>query len=141
MNSCHHLFEQRCILSFLVDLLDGQFCSCYTLCKLYLLQGGYDYLRFHRVVGFLSLSGFIVQMVFIGFYCFIVQRIDTFCILLCGYQDILSLKITQEKSTKFTKTFELHQVFMYNFQCQNVWIFPNYILHTRKTNKFWEQKF
>ena len=28
-----------------------------------ILHDGYDYLRFHRVVGFLSLSGFIVQLV------------------------------------------------------------------------------
>ena len=37
---------------------------------------------------------------------------------------------------KFIKIFELYQVSTHKFCCQNVWIFPNYILVTRKINTF-----
>ena len=36
----------------------------------------------------------------------------------------------QEKSVTFRKTFELHQLFMYNLLCQTVLIFLLYILLT-----------
>ena len=36
-------------------------------------------------------------------------------------------KITQEKSTKFIKIFELYQIFIHNFLSQNVPINPNHI--------------
>ena len=39
-------------------------------------------------------------------------------------------KITQEKSTKFVKIFELYQIFIHNFLSQNVPINPNHILPT-----------
>ena len=63
LNSRPHLVEWRRVLRFLVLLLDDWLCLCQNLCKLYCLYDGYDYLRLHRAVGFLSLSGFAVQMV------------------------------------------------------------------------------
>ena len=45
-------------------------------------------------------------------------------------------KIRQEKQTKFKKIFELYQVFMYDFLCQTVLIFPIYILFTKKWTHF-----
>ena len=84
LNSRPHLVEWRRVLRFLVLLLDDWLCLCQNLCKLYCLYDGYDYLRLHRAVGFLSLSDFIVQMVdcflklqpmffwyCIGWYCYL----------------------------------------------------------------------
>ena len=56
-----------------------------------------------------------------------------------GFRDILGPCFMPEKSTKFTKIFELYQVLMYTFICQTVRIFPNYILLTRWINKFWNK--
>ena len=44
-------------------------------------------------------------------------------------------EFTQEKSTKFVKIFELHQIFIYTFLCQNVLILTNCVLpiHTKIT--------
>ena len=40
-------------------------------------------------------------------------------------------KVRQEKLTKFTKVFELYQVFMCSLWCQIFLIFPIYIIHEK----------
>ena len=52
-----------------------------------------------------------------------------------GIGTVLAQKLIQEKSAKFT---EILNVFMHNFLCQNVLIFP-YILLTRKIDRFWSK--
>ena len=52
-------------------------------------------------------------------------------IQLLGISTFFSKKIRQEKLRKLIKIFELYQVFMYNFQCQNVLVLPNCILTMR----------
>ena len=72
-------------------------------------------------------------------YILLAKRIDTFCFR--GISTFWAQKIILDKLAKFTKIFELHQVFMYNILCQNIWIFRNYILLTRRINKVWDQNF
>lgn len=43
------------------------------------------------------------------------------------------------KIGKIYKYFELYQHFMHSFLCQNVSIFPLYILLTRRTYSFWSK--
>ena len=45
-------------------------------------------------------------------------------------------KVTQGKSAKFIKIFEIYQVSIYSFLSQNVPIFPNHILLTRTKSIF-----
>ena len=54
-----------------------------------------------------------------------------------GIRKFCPKKIRQEKLTKFIKMFELYQVIMHNYLCQNVRIFLNYVLLIRKINTFW----
>ena len=58
-------------------------------------------------------------------------------IQIAGIRTFFPKKIRQEKLKKFIKVFELYQIFLHNFLCQNVQIFPNYILLARKINNFW----
>ena len=51
-----------------------------------------------------------------------------------GIDTVFSQKVIQEKSAIFT---EILNVFMHNFLCQNVLIFPLYILLSRKIDTFW----
>ena len=51
------------------------------------------------------------------------------------YQNILDPKNHIRKINNILKRFELYQVFMYNFLCQNVSIFPLNILLPSKKNK------
>ena len=41
------------------------------------------------------------------------------------------------KIDKIRQDFELYQVFMYNYLCEIVPIFPMYILITKRINTFW----
>ena len=50
-------------------------------------------------------------------------------------------KISYIKFTKIAEIAELYQVYLYNFMCQNVRIFPNYILLTRRINKVCNKDF
>ena len=61
-----------------------------------------------------------------------------------GYRNILSAKNHTKTIDKIHKDFELHQVFMHNFLCQNVWILPLYIAYKKNQhilvqhiNRFW----
>ena len=69
--------------------------------------------------------------------------IKTFCptghILLWRYSDILDSKNQTKKIAKTHKDFELYQIFMYNFQCQTVLIFPIYILFIKIIEAFWSR--
>ena len=54
-----------------------------------------------------------------------------------GYRDILGPKNYTRKTSNICKDFELlYQVFMHNFSCQNVPIFPFYIFLTRRIDTF-----
>ena len=44
-----------------------------------------------------------------------------------------------KKIDKIDKDFELYEVFIHNFFCQNVWIFPLYILRIKRIDKFWSE--
>ena len=50
--------------------------------------------------------------------------------------DILNSKSQTRKIVKMHKDFELSQVFIYNFPCQNVLIFPMYILFIKRIETF-----
>ena len=58
-----------------------------------------------------------------------------------GFEYILSPKNHARKFEKIHKDIWTISSLMYNFLWQNVQIFPNYILLTRRINKFWNQKF
>ena len=56
------------------------------------------------------------------------------------YFDLRGLKHFElENFDTVNKYFELYQVFMYDFLCQNVPIFPMYILFTKITETFWSR--
>ena len=50
--------------------------------------------------------------------------------MIWGYRNILGPKSHTIEIDKIYEDFELYQVFMYNFLCQNIQIFPLYILYT-----------
>ena len=56
-----------------------------------------------------------------------------------GYSIILDPKNHTRKVHNTHKDFELFQVFMRNFLCQNVRIFLLYILLTRRIDAFWSR--
>ena len=49
------------------------------------------------------------------------------------------LKKSDETIDKINKDFELYQVFMYNFLCQTVLIFPVYILLVKRIGTLWSR--
>ena len=56
-----------------------------------------------------------------------------------GYQDILGQKNYTRQISNIHKDFELYQIFMHNFLCQNFLIFPLQILLKRTINIFWSE--
>ena len=57
--------------------------------------------------------------------------------VICVYETILDPKNDTKKMDKIHKNLGLYQVFMHNSLCQNVPIFPLYILLTRRIDTFW----
>ena len=49
------------------------------------------------------------------------------------------LKKSDKTIDKINKDFDLYQVFMYNFLCQTVLIFPVYILLVKRIGTFWSR--
>ena len=62
----------------------------------------------------------------------IIFRLSTTVVYNIGVLAHFGPKKSEKKLTNFIKIFELYQVFMYNFLCQIVPIFPVYILFTKR---------
>ena len=56
--------------------------------------------------------------------------------MIWDYRNILGSKTNTRKVDKIKKGFELYQVFTYKFLYKNIWIFPLYILLTKRINTF-----
>lgn len=59
--------------------------------------------------------------------------------MIWDYRNILGSKTHTRKVDKIKKGFELYQVFTYKFVYKNIWIFPLYILLTKRINTFWSR--
>ena len=57
------------------------------------------------------------------------------------YRGILGPKKHKMKIGNIPKNFQLYQVFIYNFLCQNIPILLFHILHTRRIYTYWSDSF
>ena len=55
------------------------------------------------------------------------------------YQHSFGSKEHTRKISDTHKDFELYQVLMHNFLCQNIQIFTSYILLAKRIGKFWSK--